>query len=169
MSFSEFMKALSFLLRYPDETYRFDVEKFEDNAKNLNLYKYLKEFIAYHRGESNLDLKEYYVGTFDLTPKNSLCMLDHMRLNNSQKGYELVKIKNFYNEFGFNQKNNEMPDYIPLFIESLSYIEKKVAIERLGEYELAFQNLYSRLLESKSPYCGLFGILLDKEALDELL
>jgi nitrate reductase delta subunit len=92
-----------------------------------------------------------------------------MCLNNSQKGYELLKIKNFYSEFGFNPKNNEMPDYIPLFIESLSYIEKKVAIERLGEYELAFQNLYSGLLESKSPYCGLFGILLDKEALDELL
>ncbi|MGC8483166.1 MAG: nitrate reductase molybdenum cofactor assembly chaperone [Thermodesulfobium sp.] len=169
MNFSEFMKALSFLFRYPDDMYRLEIEKFEFNAKNLNLYEYLKEFTAYYRGKSTLDLQEYYVDIFDLTPQNFLCMLDHMRLNNSQKGHELVKIKSLYNEFGFSPKNNELPDYIPLFIEFLSCVEKEFALKLLNKYKLAFQNLYSRLFESKSPYYSLFEILLDKEALDELL
>ncbi len=59
MDFSEFMEALSFLLRYPDDTYRLEIEKFEFNAKNLNLYEYLKDFMAYYRGKSTLDLQEY--------------------------------------------------------------------------------------------------------------
>lgn len=162
------MKVLSFLLRYPDDNYRLEIEKFESNAKSLNLYKYLKDFIAYYRGKPTLDLQEYYVDTFDLTPQNSLCMLDHMLLNNSQKGIELINIKSLYNEIGFSLKNNELPDYIPLFIEYLSHIEKGTALELLSKYELAFQSLYSSLLKSKSPYCSLFEIFLDKEALDEL-
>lgn len=169
MNFSDFMRTLSLFLRYPDDMHKEEIEKFEGTIKDLKLYRYLSNFIAYYKSKPTLDLQEYYVSIFDLIPKNSLCMLDHMHLNNSQKGYELVKIKSLYNEANFPSKNNEMPDYIPLFFEYLSNIENNIAIERLGEYILAIKNLHSRLLEYKSPYYGLFEILLDKEALDELL
>jgi nitrate reductase delta subunit len=180
MNFSDFMRALSLLLRYPDDSYKEEIESLKGAIKDLQLCKYLKDFIDYSKGKSILDLQEYYVSTFDLTPNNSLCMLDHMRLNNHQKGYELVKIKSLYNEVNSSKKklrskmlclltNNETPDYIPLFLEYLSEIEKKDAIKLLDEYLSAFKSLYSRLIESRNPYCGLFGIFLDKEALDELL
>ncbi|MCP4316890.1 MAG: nitrate reductase molybdenum cofactor assembly chaperone [Hyphomicrobiales bacterium] len=158
------LKVISLLLSYP-------TKELQDAIPELNtavdadsgtgkcealLIKRLADDIA------SLDLyeaQERYVFLFDRTRTLSLHLFEHVHGESRDRGSAMVDLMEMYGKAGFDIGTNEMPDYLPMFLEFLSVKPAAEAEELLGQTVHILSALRERLKKRKSIYANAFGAL----------
>jgi nitrate reductase delta subunit len=158
------LKVLGFLLSYPSVQ---TLEVFPECRDILRQEKWLSDeslrklnrLMEWMEGQDLLDLQEEYVALFDRTPSLSLHMFEHVHGDSRDRGQALVDLANVYKEAGLMIATEEMPDYLPLFLEYLSSLSPEQARENMDGAINVVAAIGERLKNRESFYAGVFEAL----------
>lgn len=111
-----------------------------------------------------MDLQERYVDLFDRSRSRSLHMFEHVHGESRDRGQAMVQLQTMYRQAGLEIALNELPDYLPLYLEYLSVLDPEAARRRLGQPIHVIAAVGARLARRGSSYAAVFEAL---EALSE--
>jgi len=174
-------KVLSALLSYPTEEL---IAAAPDFAAVLDAERLmpaatrgaLDVLIAEIAGGEVYDLQERYGLLFDRSKTLALHMFEHVHGESRDRGQAMVDLKAMYENAGLMIAANELPDYIPLFLEFLATQPFTEARELLGQTAHIFAALAERLGRRETTYKAVFDALVAiaaeaprRDIVDELL
>lgn len=157
-------KALSALLTYPTE----DIKAAADDIHEVILrealapawaLKQISRLIDDYKSLDLYKLQERYVFLFDRTRSLSLHLFEHVHGESRDRGQAMVDLRTLYAEGGLEIGAQELPDFLPLFLEYLSTRSTEEARQLLGEPLSVIAALKERLEKRKTPYRAVFRIL----------
>lgn len=159
-------KLFSIFLSYPNVEIKKYINKFENIIKNENIIKkkshfnLLKKFISFIKKNEIIYLQEYYVETFDKNKELSLYLFEHIHGDSRDRGMAMIDLIELYKKkkFTINEKY-ELPDYIPLFLEYLSVINKEKSKKLLKEITNIISTINKKLKTQNNKYYYIFNIL----------
>lgn len=125
-------------------------------AKSL---KKLEGFVAGQKLSDLMALQEDYVETFDRGRAHCLHLFEHIHGESRDRGQAMVNLSEMYAGKGLVIDSNELPDYLPLFLEYLSLCPLQEAAELLGEAIDVIAVIGGKLKKSHSPYAAVFAAL----------
>jgi nitrate reductase delta subunit len=105
------------------------------------------------------DLQERYVELFDKTRRHSLHLFEHIHGESRDRGQAMVDLAEHYRRGGLVVAANELPDFIPLFLEFLSARPFEEARGLLNETAHIFALLEERLAKRNGGYAAVFTAL----------
>jgi len=174
-------KVLSALLSYPTEALVaavpelgavLDAEGMLPKPERDALQTLLDEIA----GGDVYDLQERYGLLFDRSKALALHLFEHVHGESRDRGQAMVDLKAMYEEAGLEIAANELPDYVPLFLEFLSTQPLPAARELLGQTTHILAALAERLGNRRSAYKTVFDALVaiaeeapSRDVVDELL
>jgi nitrate reductase molybdenum cofactor assembly chaperone NarJ/NarW len=158
------LKALSRLLGYPEtETITALREMSEiieqDGLLTPSGKSALLGLIDSYRSAELLELQERYVALFDRGRYLSLHLFEHVHGESRDRGQAMVNLLKQYEAHGFELVAQELPDYIPLFLEFLSQLDDGEALDLLQEAMPVLSLLGARLAERGNEYQAVFAAL----------
>jgi nitrate reductase delta subunit len=157
-------RALALLLRYPNEEVQalapaalaaVESEVLVPRPIRRALAKLGEELAA---GDL-FELQERYVWLFDRTRSLSLNLYEHVHGETRDRGPAMVALLELYRSKGLELSANELPDYLPVFLEFLSTLPDATAASLLGEAAHVLSALGQRLHKRGSAYRAVFGAL----------
>jgi len=163
------LKILGCLLTYPSQE---QVAALAECQALLKKEKWLPEeslkaidhLAKWMLDQDLLDLQEEFVALFDRTPSLCLHLFEHVHGDSRDRGQALVDLSEVYKDAGLLINTEEMPDYLPLFLEYLSVIDAEEARQNLGEIANVLGVLSGRLKHRHSPYAAVFESLIEAAA-----
>jgi nitrate reductase delta subunit len=174
-------KVLSALLNYPTEALIdaapeflavLDSEKLVPSACRGPVNALIEEIAV---GEL-YDLQERYGLLFDRSKTLALHLFEHVHGESRDRGQAMVDLKAMYENAGLVIAANELPDYVPLFLEFLSTRPVREARELLAQTAHILAALAERLGRRQSGYKAVFDALVAiaaeaprRDIVDELL
>jgi nitrate reductase delta subunit len=105
-------------------------------------------------------LQERYVELFDRSRALSLHLFEHVHGESRDRGQAMVDLAQTYESRGFAVAGNELPDFLPAFLEFLSVLPPAQAKGMLGETADILRALGDRLADRGSRYSAVFAALL---------
>jgi nitrate reductase delta subunit len=155
-------KALAALLDYPTAPLQANLAEVEAalaplGASNLRALQPLLGELA--RGDL-IDLQEKYVETFDRGRRTSLNLFEHVHGDSRDRGQAMVDLLAMYREAGIELATEQLPDYLPAFLEYLSLLDHAAARERLADIAHILRAIGGALARRASPYAAIFDVLL---------
>jgi nitrate reductase delta subunit len=105
------------------------------------------------------DLQERYVLLFDRTRSLSLHLFEHVHGESRDRGQAMIDLKALYEKHGLAMGANELPDFLPLFLEFLSTRPFAEGRELLGQPAHILSALAERLRKRRSAYEVVFRAL----------
>jgi nitrate reductase molybdenum cofactor assembly chaperone NarJ/NarW len=168
------LRALAALLSYPTEELVHAASEIRDAIDRDALLPAAGR-AALHRLIDDIangdlfDLQERYGLLFDRTRSLSLHLFEHVHGESRDRGQAMVDLLKLYEEGGYSPVANELPDFLPLFLEFASTRAPKAAIELVGQPANVIAALGERLAKRSSPYEAVMTALLaiGKARLDE--
>jgi len=144
----------STLLRYPDEGVIRYAQQLTSFIEELPLtpQRLLKKFLSFLETTDIVTLQELYVSTFDLSDENSLYITYATLKDDSARGSELQRLKSLYRSTGFSPTTEELPDYLPMFLEYIGMSGADGAKQLLHSYAPLIADLAIRLERKGNPY-----------------
>lgn len=122
------------------------------------------------------DLQERYGLLFDRSRTLSLHLFEHVHGESRDRGQAMVDLRATYDRAGLTIAANELPDYLPLFLEFLSTQAVASARELLGQPAHILAAMAERLEKRKSSHKAVFDVLVaiaaekpQRDAVAELL
>ena len=122
-----------------------------------------------------LEVQSRYVDLFDRTRSLSLHMFEHVHGESRDRGQAMVSLLERYQQAGLDVAGQELPDYIPLFLEFLSTLSAVEARTNLAEPAHILAALGERLRKRDSAYGAVLEALValsevapSQDALDAL-
>ena len=174
-------KVLSALLSYPTEALItaapqlgtvLDAEKLLPPEARRALQTLIEEIAA---GDI-YDLQERYGLLFDRSKTLALHLFEHVHGESRDRGQAMVDLKAMYEAAGLVIAANELPDYVPLFLEFLSTQPLAASRDLLGQTAHILAALAGRLGRRQSSYKAIFDAMVaisaeapQREIVDELL
>jgi nitrate reductase delta subunit len=153
--------VLSALLQYPEPELLAEQAQLNDLLLiTLPRWHVQLQTLFAHLGDTSLiDLQQQYVMTFDRNPSHSLHLFEHIHGESRDRGQAMVDLLAEYSKHGLEMVGNDLPDYVPLFLEFLSQQERDEAERLLGDaiHVLAF--IGRKLRANGSPYACVFDLL----------
>lgn len=154
-------KALSALLSYPTEGLCAAIPEVTAAISSERLIsdeasKLLQLLLADLATLDLYDLQERYVDLFDKTRRHSLHLFEHIHGESRDRGQAMVDLAEHYRRGGLVVAANELPDFIPLFLEFLSACPFEEASGLLGETVHIFSLLEERLARRDAGYAAVF-------------
>lgn len=158
-------KALGIMLCYPSDEWVYDIYNLYQVIEDEKLLRVqdlqlIKDFVLELQSKDLLEAQEDYVENFDRVRSLSLHLFEHIHGESRDRGQAMVDLSEIYKEKGFSLDKSELPDYLPVFLEHLSYLPKDEAIEMLKEPIKILKALGKRLAERGSCYSIIFDSLL---------
>jgi nitrate reductase molybdenum cofactor assembly chaperone NarJ/NarW len=175
------LKALSALLTYPSEGL---IAALPDIGTLIEadtlLCRHdragLKALVAHLEGGDLFDRQEAFGLLFDRTRSLSLHLFEHVHGESRDRGQAMVDLIKVYEEGGYTPTTEELPDFLPLFLEYASTRQPQEALDLIAQPAHVLSALAERLAKRKSPYEAIFRALLclakakpDKAALEALM
>lgn len=105
------------------------------------------------------DLQERYVLLFDHTRSLSLHLFEHVHGESRDRGQAMIDLKAQYERAGLFPNADELPDFLPLFLEYVATLPAETAREILAQPAHIFAALAERLRKRRSPYEAVFRAL----------
>ncbi|MCB1537632.1 MAG: nitrate reductase molybdenum cofactor assembly chaperone [Rhodospirillales bacterium] len=127
---------------------------------SVSCMKAVESFVRSLQAQDLLDAQEEYVGLFDRTPSLSLHLFEHVHGDSRDRGQALVDLGNLYTEKGLKIASDEMPDYLPIFMEYLSILPPDEAKEGLDGISHILAAMTERLKQRESAYAGVMDAVL---------
>jgi len=153
-------RVLSALLSYPEADLIAALPELELEAvhdpRHLQTLRPLFDFL---RQGSLIALQENYVAAFDRTPSQALHLFEHIHGESRDRGQAMVDLIEEYRRHGFEPDANELPDFVPLFLEFLSLVQRETGATLLGEAIHVLAAVGVRLQRNGSPYSTIFQVL----------
>jgi len=122
-----------------------------------------------------LDVQADYSELFDRSRSLSLHLFEHVHGESRERGQAMIDLGHQYLDRGFLLEGNELPDFVPVFVEFASCLPPAEAREMLAEPAHVFAALTERLAKRATPYAAVLAALLeaagsrpDRTALAEL-
>lgn len=157
-------KALAALLSYPSQ----DICDASDALRRALVQDGLvppaqledvNRLIEQLRTRDLYDLQARYVDLFDRSRSLSLHLFEHIHGESRDRGQAMVDLKALYQSHGLEPAANELPDFLPLFLEFLSTQPLGEARALLGETAHVIDALSERLHKRESIYACVFDAL----------
>ncbi|MBY0510554.1 MAG: nitrate reductase molybdenum cofactor assembly chaperone [Rhodospirillaceae bacterium] len=157
-------KILSTAMCYPTAEFQAVTEGLIEalEAENLLPASQTKALAILLREIGTFDLLETqsrYVDLFDRTRSLSLHLFEHVHGESRDRGQAMVSLLERYREAGLDLSANELPDYIPLFLEFLSTLQPKEARAMLADTNHILSALGERLRKRQSAYAAIMEAL----------
>ncbi|MFV0521341.1 MAG: nitrate reductase molybdenum cofactor assembly chaperone [Mangrovibacterium sp.] len=159
-------KILSLLLDYPDKELKDNLSNImqiidEDNYLNEAQKEGVQEFVNYAQALSLSEWQMQYVQMFDFSSHNNLYLFDHVYGDSRERGQAMVDLTEMYTKSGFEPSSDELPDYLPLFLEYLSLLSDKEGVEKLlSEVSHIINNMKEALEKKNATYYHLLEMLI---------
>ncbi|OWW22794.1 nitrate reductase molybdenum cofactor assembly chaperone [Noviherbaspirillum denitrificans] len=146
-------QVLSTLLMYPDESLIAALDElYAALDGHPEMKATLQPLFAHLAGEDLLTLQENYVSTFDRNPSHSLHLFEHIHGESRDRGQAMVDLMQEYKNHGLQMCADDLPDYVPLFLEFLSQVDKEEADRLLSDAVHVLAHLGRKLAAHNSPY-----------------
>lgn len=157
-------KILGLLLTYPSEELQVNMGELkaaliEENVLPAKLAKSVIKFMDQLAKRNLLKAQEDYVALFDRGRGHSLYMFEHIHGESRERGPAMVDLIEHYKEKGMMMGGQELPDFLPLFLEYLSVCPTGEAQESLGEVVHIIAAIGAKLKKKDSGYSILFQVL----------
>lgn len=157
-------RALGLLLTYPSDELRAGLPEIEaaflaDPALPGPIGKALSRLVATVAAGDLLDRQEEYVWLFDRTRSLSLNLYEHVHGESRDRGQAMAALLELYRQHGLELSANELPDYLPAFLDFLSSLPDEKAASLLAEALHVLAAIGERLHKRGSPYRAVFGAL----------
>ncbi len=152
--------VLSALLTYPNEALVDALPEIGEALAGHPEAKTLLRPLLRHLAQPDLiELQESYVATFDRNPSHSLHLFEHIHGESRDRGQAMVDLLEEYKNHGFEMTPDELPDYVPLFLEFLGQVDADEAGKLLGDAIHVLAHLGGKLKHNGSPYACVFDVL----------
>lgn len=148
-------KILSILLSYPRQQWLSHIEELHTAVNQyaaLEQSAALEPFFNHLRAYDEISLQEVYVDTFDRNRNHALHLFEHLHGEDKARGQAMVDLLAEYQAHGLEPENNELPDYLPLFLEFLSGIDSQQAQQLLADAVHVIAYIAANLHKSQSIY-----------------
>ena len=120
----------------------------------------LEALIAELPGSGLYDAQERYVALFDRSRALALHLFEHVHGESRDRGQAMVDLAALYRSRGFEAAGNELPDYLPLFLEYVSLLPAREAKDQLAETADILRRIGDGLARRGSRYACVFAALL---------
>lgn len=161
---NEALRAIARLLDYPTAELLENVDAVADALSRCCVPVARRaataRLIERYAGADLLDLQETYVETFDRGRRTSLNLFEHVHGDSRDRGQAMVDLLAMYREVGVELDSDQLPDYLPAFLEYASLLDPKQAREQLREVTHLLRPVGSVLAARGSDYAALFDLLL---------
>lgn len=112
------------------------------------------------------DAQEAYVDLFDRGRAHSLHLFEHVHGESRDRGQAMVDLRARYLDAGLEPEGNELPDYLPLFLDYCSTLPQARARDTLAEPGVVLIALTARLADKGSDYAPVFALLCEIAGLE---
>lgn len=153
-------QVLSALLLYPDQEWLNALPELETAlAADPVMAAEIQPLFRFLEQHDLIALQENYVATFDRNPKHSLHLFEHIHGESRDRGQAMVDLLEEYRKHGFDVTAEELPDYVPLFLEFLGQVPADEAERLLGDAIHVLALIGDKLEANGSPYSHVFSVL----------
>ncbi len=154
-------QILSALLLYPEPALIENLPELEAAlAATPLMHAPLRPLLASLAADELIKLQERYVTTFDRTPSHSLHLFEHIHGESRDRGQAMVDLMEEYKKHGLEMSGEDLPDFVPLFLEFLSQLEdEEEAARLLSDAIHVLAHIGRKLAANGSPYAGIFDVL----------
>jgi len=163
---SHSLRALAWLLRYPDAELRsvapqiaaaLRAEAALDGARLAELDTLVERLLRADALRTEAD----YVELFDRGRRTSLHLFEHVHGDSRDRGPAMIDLAQTYERAGLQMAPGELPDYLPVVLEFASTQPPREGREFLREIAHVVRVIFSALLERGSPYASVPAAVLD--------
>ncbi|HZP93086.1 MAG TPA: nitrate reductase molybdenum cofactor assembly chaperone [Burkholderiales bacterium] len=159
-------KVLAALLTYPEQDMLDALPELEqaldaDRLLGRESRRALGQLFGELRRGDLMALQENYVGLFDRVRSLSLHLFEHVHGESRDRGQAMVDLRALYAAHGCELATDELPDFLPAFLEFLSYRPLAEARPLLADAARIIENIGARLKKRASSYSAVFAALLD--------
>lgn len=119
----------------------------------------IEDFIISQSARVLMDVQEEYVDLFDRGRAHCLHLFEHIHGESRDRGQAMVDLVETYKSKGLHIDQAELPDYLPLFLEYLSYCEFKEASDMLGDAIHVISMIGKKLDKRGAPYATVFSAI----------
>ena len=148
-------QVLSALLLYPEQALLDSLPELDAALPEAPAIRAtLRPLFDYLVSEDLITLQERYVMTFDRNPSHSLHLFEHIHGESRDRGQAMVDLMEEYKKHGLEMSGDELPDYVPLFLEFLSTLEQDKAAAMLGDAVHVLAHVGRKLRANGSPYAA---------------
>ncbi len=160
------LRALAFLLRYPDEEVRARAPEAlqalaEEGAVPLQRLQRLQALVADWQRQDGYEVEAAYVDTFDRGRSTSLHLFEHVHGDSRERGPAMIDLLQTYERAGLQLRSHELPDYLPVLLEFASTQPVDVARGLVGEVAHIVNALIGALQRRRSPYAEVLMAVLE--------
>lgn len=161
----QILNVISCLLDYPTQELLDARVELIDAVINSEIDSAAKapiiDFISDRTSGDLMEWQAEYDGLFERGRSLGLWLFEHVHGESRDRGQAMVDLMEQYKQAGLELAQNELPDYIPLFLEFLVTQGRENAEQWLGEVEHILALLMCRLEKRNSNYAVLFSTLLE--------
>jgi len=174
------LHLLSLLLQYPTRDLQavageIAARLHADPALPQGAVRALDPLIARLAESDIYEAQEAYVELFDRGRAHSLHLFEHVHGESRDRGQAMVDLRQRYVDAGLEPQGNELPDFLPLFLDYCSTLPDQAARDTLAEPGVVLVALAARLDERGSDYapllvllCEIAGVEMDEDAAGSL-
>ncbi|WP_294122313.1 nitrate reductase molybdenum cofactor assembly chaperone [Sphingomonas sp.] len=174
------LRTLAALLGYPSQELKEHAGELriaigKENTLSAAGRDQLEPLLGALETEELLDLQAAYSELFDRSRSLSLHLFEHVHGDSRERGQAMIDLGQQYLASGFFLEANELPDFVPVFLEYASCLPPADARETLGQPAHVFAALAERLDKRQSAYASIFhclvmlaGVRPDADALAEI-
>lgn len=160
------LRALAWLLRYPDQNMRAGLLEVHEAIANENalMPRRIGELKALADRLSALpamQVESDYVEWFDRGRRTSLHLFEHVHGDSRDRGPAMVDLVKTYEQAGLFLGDGELPDYLPVVLEFASTQPPKEARAFLAETANILRAIFTALLNRNSPYAAVIAATLE--------
>jgi nitrate reductase delta subunit len=159
------LRALSALLGYPSVELQAHIGEIRaalasERVLSRSTLDRLQSLLAFLDSADLLDAQAAYSDLFDRSPALSLHLFEHVYGDSRERGSAMVELGQLYLGQGFVMSGNELPDYLPLFLEFASCLPEREAQELVSQPAHVLAAFEQRLAGRGSAYAAVFHALL---------
>jgi nitrate reductase delta subunit len=159
-------RALAALLSYPTEplqaaTGEIAAALAEEGIVGAPQLADIATFLAEVAAADIYDLQERYFALFDRSRTLSLHLFEHIHGESRDRGQAMADLITLYQEHGLEMRADELPDFLPLFLEFLSLLPDSEARTMLTEPAGILRALTDRLAARNTGYATVMAALAD--------
>ena len=159
------LKALAALLAYPEQELiaaipEIITELGGQQQLGTGLRSALLRLCTALHQDDLIDSQERYVAQFDRTRSLSLHLFEHVHGDSRERGPAMVDLLSIYRAQGLEIADNELPDYLPLYVEYASLLGAEAAKAALHDVAPILAPVRDRLVKRQSIYAPVFDALL---------
>ena len=160
------LKAVARLMDYPTAEVQAHTGELTQILLDCSLLSFklkarLKDWLADYEATELMDLQEAYGDLFDRGRATSLLLFEHVHGESRDRGQAMVDLMDLYNRHGFEINTRELPDYIPMYLEYLSFRPQEEVENGILDVAHILALVGARLEDRGSGYGLLFHALLD--------